>query len=65
MVRNRALKSWFVRMPLRPLIKFCVLYFVKLGFLDGYSGLAYCQLQAMYEFQICLKIRELKTGSAE
>lgn len=58
--RKRALKSFFVRMPCRPWLKFVYLYFLKLGFLDGSPGLAYCRLQMMYEFMIQLKIKELK-----
>ena len=65
MIRNRALKSLFIRMPMRPLIKFCFLFFFKLGFLDGYPGYVYCRLQAIYELLICLKVREMnvKTSS--
>ena len=60
MRRKRALKSWFVRMPFRPWIKFGYLYFVKLGFLDGYPGLVYCRLQMMYESMIAIKRAELE-----
>lgn len=60
MQRKRALKSWFVRMPGRPILKFTYLYFVRLGLLDGMPGLYYCVLQAFYEFMISLKMRELK-----
>lgn len=59
MARKRALKSWFVRLPARPWIKFFYLYFVKLGFLDGYAGLVYCRLQMMYESMIAVKRAEL------
>ena len=55
MARKRAMKSWFVRMPCRPLIKFVHLYFLKLGFLDGYPGLVYCRLQMKYEIMIATK----------
>jgi glycosyltransferase involved in cell wall biosynthesis len=60
MCRKRALKSWFVRMPCRPLIKFIYLYIIKLGFLDGYPGLVYCRLQMMYESMIAIKRSELE-----
>jgi len=60
MARKRALKSLFVRMPCRPMVKFIYLYFVKLGFLDGAAGLAYCRLQMIYEYLIVFKVRELK-----
>jgi glycosyltransferase involved in cell wall biosynthesis len=60
MQRKRAMKSWFVRLPARPWIKFFYLYFVKFGVLDGMPGLVYCRLQMMYETMIMLKMRELK-----
>ena len=60
MKRNRALKSWFVRMPFRPTIKFLYLYFFLGGFLDGIPGWYYCRLQSMYEVMIVTKIKELE-----
>jgi hypothetical protein len=60
MIRKRAMKSWFVRMPGRPLIKFIYLYFIKLGFLDGMPGLVYCRLQMLYESMISIKRLELE-----
>jgi glycosyltransferase involved in cell wall biosynthesis len=60
MQRKRALKSWFVRMPFRPWIKFIYLYIVKRGFLDGYPGLMYCRLQMIYESMICIKLKSSK-----
>lgn len=60
MLRKRAMKSWFVRMPGRPLLKFIYLYVLRFGFLDGRPGFYYCVLQAFYEFMISLKMRELK-----
>ena len=58
MVKKRAMKSLFVRMPFRPWFKFFYLYVVKLGFLDGYPGLIYCRLQMMYESMIMIKRTE-------
>jgi glycosyltransferase involved in cell wall biosynthesis len=60
MIRKRAMKSWFVRMPGRPLIKFIYLFFIKLGFLDGMPGLVYCRLQMLYESMISIKRVELE-----
>jgi glycosyltransferase involved in cell wall biosynthesis len=51
-------KELFYRMPFRPLVKFCILYFGKLGFLDGRAGFQYAVLQAIYEYMIVLKVRE-------
>ena len=58
--RRRALKDLFAVFPCRPALRFCYMYFLRLGFLDGRSGLAYCQLLAMYESMIVLKIREAR-----
>jgi glycosyltransferase involved in cell wall biosynthesis len=60
MTRKRALKSWFVRLPCRPWIKFVYLYILKRGFLDGYPGLIYCRLQMLYESMITIKMSELE-----
>jgi glycosyltransferase involved in cell wall biosynthesis len=54
-------KELFYRLPARPLIKFCILYFLKRGFLDGKPGFTYAVLQSIYEYMIILKVNELKT----
>jgi glycosyltransferase involved in cell wall biosynthesis len=51
-------KELFYRMPFRALVKFSILYFGKLGFLDGRAGFQYAVLQAIYEYMIVLKVRE-------
>jgi glycosyltransferase involved in cell wall biosynthesis len=58
--RRRALKELSFRLPLRPLIKFCWMYFLQRGFLDGRAGYTYCKLQSMYEYMIVVKMRELE-----
>ncbi len=58
--RRLELKNISFRMPLRPVLKFLYMYLLGRGFLDGRAGLTYCTLQAIYEYQICLKVRELK-----
>jgi len=53
-------------MPFRPALKFFLLYALKRGFLDGRAGLTYAMLQAIYEYFIVLKVREIegqKSGS--
>jgi hypothetical protein len=57
--RRRALKRLFYRMPLRPALKFLVLYVVRRGFLDGKAGLNYALMQSFYEFMISLRAMEL------
>jgi len=59
-VRRRFLKQVAYRLPCRPFLIFCHLYFVRLGFLDGIAGLTYCRLRMMYEYMIDFKIRELR-----
>ncbi len=53
-------KELFYRMPGRPWIKFCYLYFWRRGFLDGKAGFTYARLQSQYESMIVRKTRELK-----
>ena len=55
-------KEIFYQMPLRPLLKFLILYVGKRGFLDGRAGLTYATLQAIYEYMIVLKTREIERG---
>lgn len=55
-------KELFYRLPLRPLIKFAILYGAKRGFLDGRAGLTYAALQSIYEYFIVLKTRELEAA---
>jgi glycosyltransferase involved in cell wall biosynthesis len=59
--RRRALKDriWF-RVPMRPLVRFLWLYVLRRGFLDGRRGLLFCQLIALYEFMIDVKLLEQK-----
>jgi len=56
--RRQALKKLSFRLPGRPLAKFLYMYFAHLGFLDGAPGFHYCLLQAIYEYQIVLKVKE-------
>jgi glycosyltransferase involved in cell wall biosynthesis len=56
--RRRAQKAIFYRMPARPLAKWIYMMFVRGAILDGKAGIAYANLQAMYEYMIVLKTRE-------
>lgn len=51
-------KELFYRLPMRPLVKFLLLYLGKRGFLDGRAGLRYAILQSIYEYMIVLKVKE-------
>lgn len=55
---KRALKRVHARLPARWVWKFLFLYVGKGGFLDGGPGLAYCSLNAFYDFLIAAKIAE-------
>ena len=58
---RRRLKNFaYKTLPARPLFKFFWMYILKMGFLDGRIGLRFCILHAIYEYQIDLKIEELK-----
>lgn len=56
--RRRALKAFAFSLPARPIIVFIYLYIVRLGFLDGTAGFAFCALRAVYEWFIDLKVKE-------
>jgi glycosyltransferase involved in cell wall biosynthesis len=58
--RRRALKQLAYRLPGRPFLVFCYLYFLRFGFLDGWAGLTYCRLRMIYEYMIDLKLTELR-----
>ena len=58
--RRRAQKAIFYLLPGRPLLRWAYLLFARQGILDGRAGLTYATLQAIYEWQIVLKTRELR-----
>ena len=60
--RKRVLRRIWVRLPLRPLLRFVTWYFLRRGFLDGRQGFVFCVLMAYYEFIIGAKLRELTRG---
>ncbi|MBD6614694.1 glycosyltransferase family 2 protein [Komarekiella sp. 'clone 1'] len=58
--KRRALKDLSLRLPARPLLRFLYMYFILGGCLDGRAGMAWCTLQAFYEYLILLKVWEMK-----
>jgi glycosyltransferase involved in cell wall biosynthesis len=58
--RRRALKDLSLRLPARPLLRFFYMYFILGGCLDGHAGMAWCTLQAFYEYLILLKVWEMQ-----
>ncbi|PSN14099.1 glycosyltransferase, partial [filamentous cyanobacterium CCP5] len=58
--RKRFLKKIWVRLPFKPLLRFMLFYVFRLGFLDGRAGYIYGRLLSQYEYQIGVKLYELK-----
>jgi glycosyltransferase involved in cell wall biosynthesis len=58
--RKRFLKRIWVRLPFKPLLRFLLFYVFRLGFLDGRAGYIYGRLLSQYEYQIGVKLFELK-----
>ena len=58
MLKRKAFKALAYRMPFRPLLTFCFLYFFKLGFLDGKAGFHFSIMRSIYEYMVSLKMRE-------
>ncbi|MGK7956797.1 MAG: glycosyltransferase family 2 protein [Crocosphaera sp.] len=58
--RKRFLKKIWVRLPFKPLLRFVLFYFIRLGFLDGSAGYIYGRLLSQYEYQIGVKLYELR-----
>ncbi len=52
-------KGIFYKMPGRPFIKWAYMIFGRRAFLDGGAGITYATLQAIYEYFIVLKTKEL------
>lgn len=52
------------KLPFKPFLVFLYLYFLRLGILDGKVGFEFCVLRAMYQFQIDLKVKELKNENS-
>jgi glycosyltransferase involved in cell wall biosynthesis len=59
-VRRFHQKRFFYKMPCRPIIKFIYMLIIRRAILDGVSGIRYCILQAIYEYFIVLKTKELR-----
>ncbi len=59
--RKRFLKKVWVRLPFKPLLRFVLFYILRLGFLDGRAGYIYGRLLSQYEYQIGVKLYELRT----
>ncbi len=61
--RRRALKQLSFRLPFRPALRFCYMYFVRLAILDGLPGYYYCCLLSFYEYLIVLNMKTIRLES--
>lgn len=52
-------KGIFYKLPGRPLIKWVYVVIVRMAFLDGWAGITYATMQAIYEYFIVLQTKEL------
>ncbi len=55
---RQSLRELSYYLPMRPLIKFIYLFFIRGGIFDGPAGWMYCTLYTAYEIMICAKIAE-------
>lgn len=58
--RKRFLKRVWVYLPFKPTLRFLLVYIFQLGFLDGRAGYIYARLMSQYEYQIGIKLYELR-----
>jgi len=56
-------KGLFYKLPGRPLIKWLYMVVGRRAFMDGKAGITYATLQAIYEYFIVLKTREMMGAS--
>lgn len=57
---RRRVKAWSQRLPCRPLLRFCYVYFWQRGFLDGREGYYFARLHGVYELLSVAKAHELR-----
>lgn len=63
--RRRCIKRIVARISARPIISFLNSYILRMGFLEGRSGLAFCLLRLSYDLQISVKISEAMSGLSD
>jgi glycosyltransferase involved in cell wall biosynthesis len=62
---KRLLKKVYLRLPMRPLVRFLYSYVFRLGFLDGKPGLVFCVLLSFYDFLAWANVYETQVNQAE
>lgn len=63
LARRAALKRIAMSLPGRPLLYFFYSYFIRGGFLDGYDGLVFCLMRALYQGMVVVKKHDLRKQS--
>jgi len=58
-------KGLFYKIPGRPFVKWLYMVIGRKAFLDGMTGITYATLQAIYEYFIVLKTKELLTNNGQ
>ena len=58
-------KGLFYKIPGRPFVKWLYMVIGRKAFLDGMTGITYATLQAIYEYFIVLKTKELLINNAQ
>jgi hypothetical protein len=61
---KRRLKKLYLRLPMRPLVRFLYAYIIRLGFLDGMPGLVFCTLLSFYDFLAWANVYEARVKAA-
>lgn len=61
---KRMLKKVYLRLPMRPAVRFLYAYVARLGFLDGRPGLVFCTLLAFYDFLAWANVYERRTAES-
>lgn len=59
---KRLLKKVYLRLPMRPAVRFFYAYVLRRGFLDGRPGLVFCALLAFYDFLAWANVYERSLG---
>lgn len=63
--RRKHQKILFYKLPFRPIIKLGYMLFWRRGILDGIAGIHYALLQAIYEYFIELKTKEIVKNNSK
>ncbi|WP_374951914.1 glycosyltransferase family 2 protein [Mucilaginibacter sp.] len=58
-------KGLFYKLPGRPIVKWFYMVLFRMAFLDGVTGVSYATMQAIYEYFIVLKTKEIFSEKAD